>query len=89
MSIEDNIFKKYKVIKEKLEPYGFIKEIDKYKFSKKFMENKFEALIYIDSNNKISGKVIDLEFNEEYTSFRIKDVEGVLFFRNLILFANI
>ena len=76
MSIEDNFFKKYKVIKEKLEPYGFIKEIDKYKFSKKFMENKFEALIYIDSNNKISGKVIDLEFNEEYTSFRIKDVEG-------------
>lgn len=36
MSIEDNIFKKYKVIKEKLEPYGFIKEIDKYKFSKKY-----------------------------------------------------
>ena len=76
MSIEDNFFKKYKVIKEKLEPYGFIKEIDKYKFSKKFMENKFQAVIYIDSNNKITGKVIDLEFNEEYTSFRIKDVEG-------------
>ena len=76
MSIEDNIFKKYKVIKEKLEPYGFIKENDKYKFSKKFMKNKFEAVIYIDSNNKISGKVIDLEFNEEYATFRIKDVEG-------------
>ena len=56
MSIEDNIFKKHKVIKEKLEPYGFIKEIDKYKFSKKFMENKFQAVIYIGSNNKISGK---------------------------------
>jgi hypothetical protein len=43
----------------------YTKEIDKYKFSKKFMENKFQAVIYIDSNNKISGKVIDLEFNDK------------------------
>ena len=41
MSIEEEVFKKEKLNTNKLKEYGFIKENDTYKYSKKFMNDSF------------------------------------------------
>lgn len=76
MNIEDEIFKKLKRNENKLITYGFIKENEKYKYSKKFMKENFRADIYIDKEGNIEGKVIELELNEEYTNFRMQNAIG-------------
>lgn len=76
MNIEDEVFKKYKLKKSNLIPYGFIKEKDIYKYSKLFMNNTFRADIAIDNKGKILGKVTELELDEEYTNFRMENAIG-------------
>ena len=73
MNIEEEIFKKTKIDYYKLIKYGFIKDKDIYKYSKKIMHNNFRVDIIINKNN-ITGKVIDLSLNEEYTNFRMKEL---------------
>ncbi len=76
MSIEENVFKKEKLNKEKLLEFGFTKEENLYKYSKDFMNGSFRADIYVDKDGNVSGRVFDLEMEEEYTNFRIKDAVG-------------
>ena len=76
MSIEDEVFKKEKLNVNKLQEYGFKKDDNRYGYSKKFMNNSFRADIYIDVNGNVTGKVFDLDSEEEYTNFRIEDVVG-------------
>ena len=70
MNIEKDIFKKSKVIFNKLKSYGFKKIDDKYKYEKYFLNNSFKVEIYIDKNGIVNGKVIDVELNEEYKNIR-------------------
>ena len=74
--IEDEVFKKEKLNKNKLLKYGFVKEKNMYKYSKEFMNGTFRADIFIDEKGKVTGKVYDLGLEEEYTNFRIKYVIG-------------
>ena len=76
MEIENKIFKTYTLNKDKLIDYGFIKEDYGYKYLKKIMHNTFQAIIVIDENGIVSGKIYDLEAECEYTNFRVKDVTG-------------
>ena len=76
MNIETEIFKKAHVNFDKLEKYGFIKKSGEYKYSKIFMEGAFRADIIVDSKGVLTGKVIDLAFNEEYISLRIENNNG-------------
>lgn len=76
MTIEENVFKKYKLRKDKLISYGFKKENEIYKYSKNFMNNTFRADIYIDKLGKVNGKVIEIELDEEYTNFRMVNSVG-------------
>lgn len=62
----DEVFKRSKVNFKKLEKYGFIKNDKEYYYSKKFLNDEFEARIVINENGTISGKVIEVDFNEEY-----------------------
>ncbi len=75
MKIEEEMFKKSKPIKQKLSKYGFKKENNIYKIEKTFMNNSFKAIITIEKEN-IKGKIIDLEFNEEYTNIRVENTKG-------------
>lgn len=68
MLIEDEIFKKYEVDINKLEEYGFIKEDNKFIYKKSILNNQF--IIFIEYTNKIKGKIIETEYNEEYINFR-------------------
>ena len=75
MNIEEDIFKKTIIDFNKLELYGFKKNNNKYIYSKTFY-NSFRADITIDKKNKVSGKVYDLETNEEYTNIRLNLPQG-------------
>ena len=70
MNIENEIFLKAKVNFNKLLDYGFKLDNNIYVYQKKFLNEEFEALIYIDKSGKVTGKVIDLNFNIEYTNIR-------------------
>ena len=48
MKIEEEIFQKSKVKEETLLPYGFVKGKKGYHYAKKFMNNTFQADIWID-----------------------------------------
>ena len=74
MNLENEIFKKSIVIFNKLEKYGFKKVNNCYVY-RTLLNEDFTAEIVIDINGKVTGKVIDIEFNDEYTNFRI-DNEG-------------
>ena len=67
MSIESEVFKKLKLNKGKLISFGFKKEENRYTYSEKFMDGTFRADIYISENGEVTGKVYDLEIDDEYT----------------------
>ena len=69
MNIEEEIFKKGNFQEKELIKYGFKRENNKYILKKPFLNNSFQTEIEI-SNNKITGKVFDLDINEEYTNLR-------------------
>lgn len=71
MDIENEVFKGTVVDYKKVEEYGFKKENNVYIFEKNFLNNNFKAIITIDKG-VVSGKVIDLQFLDEYTNIRTK-----------------
>ena len=75
MNIENEMFKKTKLKIDTLISYGFLKKNGCYEYSKVFMEN-FKAIIKIDTEGIVTGKVFDLNTNDEYTNFRIKNNQG-------------
>ena len=70
MNIEKDLFKRASILYDKLEEYGFIKDGSNYVYEKNFLNNEFKAIININNKGIVTGKVIDLEFNEEYTNIR-------------------
>lgn len=72
MNIENEIFKRTCVNFDKLINYGFVKENDNYKYSKIFMNDNFRADIVIDKDGILSGRVYDLQVEDEYTTIRIE-----------------
>lgn len=76
MNIEDEIFKKTRLNEDKLLSYGFKKEGDLYLYSETILNNSFRVDIEVDKEGKVKGRVIELEFNEEYKNFRIESATG-------------
>ena len=76
MSIESDIFQKYTPDYAKILKYGFRKKDRNYYFEKIFKNNEFRAEICISEKNKVTGKVYDLESNEEYLPLRFQHQEG-------------
>ena len=74
--LEDEVFKKRKLNKDKLIPYGFTLENNIYKYSKLIMDDIFRVDITINSKGSIIGKVYDLDGDYEYTNFRLEIVKG-------------
>lgn len=74
MNIEDAIFKKCIPDLEKLIKYGFKKNNNEYIFRKNLIDN-FEIVVIV-KDSKVSGKIYDLDFNEEYTNYRVEEQTG-------------
>jgi len=76
MTIEDKVFKKCTPDFKKLIEYGF-KEINgKFTFKKLFKDDEFRAEINISKSGKVSGKVIEVENNEEFLPLRVENQQG-------------
>ena len=74
MSIEEGIFKKHVADINKLIDYGFKKNKNEYIFKRNLIDN-FEIEVTINGED-VSGKVYDLDFDEEYTNYRVEDQTG-------------
>jgi len=66
MSIENDVFKRYTPDFKKLIGYGFIKSKNNYFYEKTFRNDEFKAVIEIDKKGNISGKVFDMENDDEF-----------------------
>lgn len=76
MNIVNDVFKKSIINYDKLIKYGFIIKDKYYYFERVFYNNTFKAIIIIDKNGNVSGKVIDIEMNEEYTNINRDTDDG-------------
>ena len=72
--IEKEIIKNNILDKDKLIPFGFIKDNNNYKYITNIMNNKFRVEIIINANNELIGKIYDIKTNEEYTNFRVENL---------------
>ena len=61
----EDIFLRMTADFSKLKKYGFTQKGNAYIYSNIFMQNEFKAEIKVDSKGKLTGKVIELETNEE------------------------
>ena len=76
MTLEEEIFKKSKLNEDKILKYGFKKEKDFFIIYKDIMNNCMKVEIKIDKDKNVVARVIDKDFNEEYTAFRNNQKEG-------------
>lgn len=76
MSTEKDIFQKYTPDFKKLVRYGFKEDNTVYHYEKVFNDNEFKAIIEISKDGIISGKVYDLENNDEFLPLKIESQQG-------------
>ena len=70
MNIEQEIFKKSTVNTSNLIHYGFTKKNKEYFYTQQFHNEQFKAEILINALGEVTGKVIDVETNEEYVNIK-------------------
>lgn len=75
MNIEKEIFKRGSIDLNQLICYGFLKERNIYHYSKVFMRH-FRADVFVTSDGQVTGKVYDLDMNDEYVNFRNDEFTG-------------
>ncbi len=66
--LEKEVFSRTKVSFRKLQKYGFKEEDGIFVYQRSFNDDDFEAVISIDQNGEVEGKVIDKDLNEEYVN---------------------
>ena len=77
MTIEEDIFKKYTTNFKKLIEYGFSENKTVYYCEKLFRNNEFKAFIEVSKKGIITGKVYDLENNDEFLPLKVETQQGV------------
>lgn len=70
MNIEYELFKKSTFNYPNLIKYGFIKELNGYKYERNILNSNFKIIINV-KDNKLTSKIIDLNFNDEYLNFKV------------------
>ena len=76
MSLEDEVFKHKRFVIEKLEQIGFEKCGDGYRLVRDFMDGDFRAVLVVDKKGMLTGRVIDVMNDEEYSQLRIESLNG-------------
>lgn len=76
MTIEQKVFEKRKLDREKLVAYGFRQSGGRLVLHKKLSQDNFEAEIFVDENDVIGGRIIDLDFGDEYLGLRLDETAG-------------
>ena len=88
MNIENDIFKRTTVDYNKLVLFGFNKINNNYIYERKFFNDEFKAIINVDNSGKVTGKVIDLETEDEYILLRAEN-EGEFVNKVRLLYKDI
>ena len=70
MEPEDKIFRYKSFSIDKLSAYGFVKDCGGYSCRTEIMNGDFLAVITVGDDMTVSGKLIDVMNDEEYTRFR-------------------
>lgn len=76
MTLEDRVFAQKQVLFERLPSYGFTFDGENYRYSEAFLDGAFEAQILVSKAGQVSGRVLDLDLEEEYLALRIKGASG-------------
>lgn len=76
MFLEKTPFLRHVVRFDALEPFGFTKTADGYRYDEPFLEGAFCAQILIDRSGDVYGSVIDLDLGEEYLPIRSEASTG-------------
>lgn len=89
MNIEEEIFKKATVNFTKLIKYGFTKDENGfYQYSTILFKN-FRVNIVVTKNGQVKGKIIDLNIDDEYIGYRVKNQIGEFASKILELYQNL
>ena len=76
MTIEKTVFQRTFADFSKLEPYGFTKNETTFILKKNFMDDTFQAVIVIDGNGTVSGRVYDTDTGDIYLPLRVENHSG-------------
>ena len=76
MKIEEKVFQRKRFLPEKAAEYGFQESDNGWRFESDFMDGDFLAVINISRTGTVTGKVMDLMNDEEYTRLRTEDIIG-------------
>ena len=74
--IESDFFKRSRPDFRRLEAFGFRNHNGAYEYSEVLPDGQFRAELRVTEDGAVTGKVIDLETNEEYLPIRLKDPHG-------------
>ena len=75
-TINSQVFNKYKCVFSTLQNYGFSFDGSNYIFEKDFLNGDFKAIISISKEGNITGKVIEIALDEEYTNIWLETLNG-------------
>ena len=76
MSLEQDVFRKSRADAGRLKKYGFTKTDGRYIYERDFAGGAMRAVVEIDSEMKLTGKVFDKAAEDEYTAFRVQGATG-------------
>lgn len=82
MQLEELVFQKKRICFSKLLKFGFVKKDNFFVYTTKFSEHNFLAKVIVTSNGNVSGKVYDLDMDEEYV--QIHYVNGISSFTRVL-----
>ncbi len=76
MAIENEVFRKTLIDKDKLIPFGFEKKGNSFFYRETFMNGQFSAEIEVDEKVDLKGHVWDNDADEEYIQVHINNITG-------------
>lgn len=68
--IEEKVFSQMRFDPAKMSSYGFVRQGNGYSFSNLFMDGDFRAEVTVSKDGTVTGRVIDVMNEEEYTPLR-------------------
>lgn len=76
MTLEENVFRKIKIDSSKLKAFGFQENKNGWFYQQDFLNGDFTAELTVSTNLKLTGKVIENSFGDEYLQLRVKNAAG-------------
>ena len=75
-TLEEETFRRCALRKERLEPFGFVRQKDVWRYSEPFMNGAFRAEVYVRDDGQFYGRVMESDLDEEYLGLRLPNPTG-------------